>query len=113
MVSMNLETSLERLFNSIENSPLYKEYRQIEDILSKDEEIKEIINKVKELEKKATYLENIGDPSYKEIDHQIKDLETVLNNKQVYLEYLDKMDKFNNELSISSKMINDYIKEKV
>ena len=42
MVSMNLETSLERLFNSIENSPLYKEYRQIEDILSKDEEIKEI-----------------------------------------------------------------------
>ena len=106
MVSMNLETSLERLFNSIENSPLYKEYRQIEDILSKDEEIKE-------LEKKATYLENIGDPSYKEIDHQIKDLETVLNNKQVYLEYLDKMDKFNNELSISSKMINDYIKEKV
>ena len=40
MVSMNLETSLERLFNSIENSPLYKEYRQIEDILSKDEEIK-------------------------------------------------------------------------
>ena len=37
-----IESKLEELFNSIENSKLYKEYRSIENILNKDEEI--IIN---------------------------------------------------------------------
>ena len=59
-----IESKLEELFNSIENSSLYKEYKKIEKILDKDEEIK------------------------------IKADE--LNNKQIYQEYLSRMEVFNN-----------------
>lgn len=105
--------SLEELFKSIENSSLYKEYLKMKDILSKDDEIKNLIDEIKELEKKATYLENIGDESYKKIDEEIKIKADILNNKQVYQEYLNKMDEFNDELAISSRMIEKYVEEKV
>ena len=108
-----INNSLEELFNSIENSKLYKDYRKIENILSKDKEINELINEIKELEKQATYLEYIGDDKYKEIDEEIKKKADILNNKQVYQEYLNKMEEFNNELAISSHMIEKYIAEKV
>ena len=108
-----INSSLEDLFYSIENSSLYKEYKKMDEILSKDTEIKELLNEIKELEKEATYLEYIGDPKYMELDERIKELADVLNNKQVYQEYLNKMDEFNNELSMSSKMIEKYVEEKV
>ena len=108
-----INSSIEELFNSIENSNLYKEYKKMSNILSKDKEIKELIDEIKELEKKATYLENIGDNSYKEVDEEIKRKADILNNKQIYKEYLNKMDEFNNELAISSKMIEKYVEEKV
>jgi len=108
-----VNSALEELFHSIENSKLYQEYKKMENILSKDTEIKNLIEEIKELEKEATYLEEIGDPKYQEIDEEIKKKAEILNNKQVYIEYLEKMELFNNELAISSKMINDYIEEKV
>lgn len=108
-----IESKLEELFNSIENSSLYKEYKKIEKILDKDEEIKNLIEEIKGLEKKATYLENIGDKHYLEVDEEIKIKADELNNKQNYQEYLSRMEEFNNELAMSSKMINDYIEEKV
>jgi cell fate (sporulation/competence/biofilm development) regulator YmcA (YheA/YmcA/DUF963 family) len=108
-----INSSLEELFNTIENSTLYKEYLKMKDILSKDKEIKLLIDEIKELEKQATYLENIGDNKYKDIDEEIKRKADVLNNKQVYQEYLNKMEEFNNELAISSKMIEKYVEEKV
>ena len=85
----------------------------MKDILSKDKEIKLLIDEIKELEKQATYLENIGDNKYKDIDEEIKRKADILNNKQVYQEYLNKMEEFNNELAISSKMIEKYVEEKV
>lgn len=108
-----IESKLEELFNSIENSSLYKEYKKIEKILDKDGEIKNLIEEIKGLEKKATYLENIGDKHYLEVDEEIKIKVDELNNKQIYQEYLSRMEEFNNELAMSSKMINDYIEEKV
>lgn len=108
-----MNSSLEELFNSIENSSLYKEYLRMKDILSKDSEIKSLIDEIKELEKQATYLEYLGDESYKEIDKEIKRKAEILNNKQVYKEYLNKMDEFNDELAISSRMIEKYVEEKV
>ena len=92
---------------------LYQEYKKMENILSKDKEIKAIIDEIKELEKEATYLEYIGDEKYKEIDEEIKKKADILNNKQVYIEYLNKMEEFNDELATSSKMIEKYIEEKV
>ena len=108
-----INSSLEELFNSIENSSLYKEYKKMACILSKDSEIKELLDEIKELEKEATYLEYIGDERYKEIDLVIKEKADILNNKQVYQEYLNRMEEFNDELAISSKMIESYVAEKV
>ena len=108
-----INSSIEELFNSIENSSLYKRYKQMSDILSKDTEIKKLIDEIKVLEKKATYLENIGDDRYKEVDEEIKIKADILNNNYVYQEYLNSMNDFNDELSISSKMIEQYIEEKV
>lgn len=108
-----INNSLEELFNSIENSKLYKDYKKMEDILSKDSEIKDLLDEIKELEKEATILEYEGNPKYLEVDELIKEKADILNNKQVYIEYLNKMDEFNNELSMSSKMIESYVSEKV
>ena len=108
-----LNSSIEELFNSIENSALYKRYKKMSDILSKDLEIKNMLDEIKELEKEATYLENIGDNRYKEVDEEIKRKADILNNNCVYQEYLNCMDEFNDELSISSRMIEQYIEEKV
>ena len=108
-----VNSSIEELFNSIENSSLYKKYKKMSDILSKDTEIKKIIEEIKVLEKKATYLENIGDIKYKEVDEQIKIKADILNNNHIYQEYLNSMNDFNNEISMSSNMIEKYVEEKV
>jgi len=108
-----VNSSIEDLFNSIENSSLYKKYKKMSDILSKDTNIKNMLDEIKCLEQEATYLESIGDEKYKEIDEIIKQKADILNNNIVYQEYLDCMDEFNDELSMSSKMIEDYIEEKV
>jgi len=108
-----INSSLEELFKSIENSSLYKEYKKMESILDKDLDIKKLIEEIKELEKQATYLEYIGDDKYKEIDEEIKKKADILNNKHVYQEYLNKMEELNCELSMSAKMIEKYVEEKV
>ena len=108
-----INSSIEELFNSIENSSLYKKYKEMSEILSKDSEIKNMLDEIKVLEKEATYLESIGDDKYKEIDEEIKKKADVLNNNYVYQEYLNRMNEFNDELSISSRMIEKYVEEKV
>ena len=108
-----INSSLEDLFNTIENSSLYKEYRKMETILNKDKNIKKLLEEIKELEKEATYLEYIGDERYKELDEQIKVKADILNENPIYKEYLNKMDEFNDELSTSSKMIENYVREVV
>ena len=108
-----VNSSIEELFDSIENSALYKKYKKMSDILSKDSNIRKILDEIKDLEKEATYLENIGDERYKDIDEEIKRKADILNNNYVYQEYLNSMDEFNDEISMSSKMIEKYVEEKV
>ena len=108
-----VNSSIEELFNSIENSSLYKRYKKMNDILSKDSNIKNMLDEIKCLEQEATYLESVGDLKYKEIDEEIKRKADIINNNSVYQEYLNCMDEFNDELSMSSKMIEQYVEEKV
>ena len=58
-----VNSSIEELFNSIENSSLYKRYMKMSEILSKDSSIKDMLEEIKTLEQEATYLESIGDDS--------------------------------------------------
>ena len=108
-----VNSSIEELFNSIENSSLYKRYMKMSEILSKDSSIKDMLEEIKTLEQEATYLESIGDDRYKEIDEEIKAKADILNNNYVYQEYLNSMNEFNDEISMSSKMIEKYVEEKV
>lgn len=108
-----MESNLEELFNSIENSSLYKEYKKMESILDKDKKIKEQIEEIKALEQEATHLEHVGDERYKEIDEEIKRKSKIIEDNPVYKEYLSKMQEFNKELSVSADMISDFVRENI
>lgn len=104
-----IESSIEELFNSINNSNEYKEYKTIVDIIDKDSYIKDLINEIKSLQKEATYLEYNNDDKYKKIDLVIKEKTELLNNNSKYKEYLSKLKCFNDSLLASSSLLEDYI----
>ena len=108
-----MESSIEELFNAINNSNEYKEYKQIIDIIDKDKDIKDLIEEIKSLQKEARYLEYHEDNKSKEIDSIIKEKTKELNNNSKYQEYLSKLKKFNNTLLASSSLLEDYIDSKV
>ena len=96
--------SLEKLYKSIEESKLYKDYKKISTILEEDDSIQKLINEIKDLEKEATLLEYKGDIKYKEIDKIIEKKMLELKNNQIYIEYMNKMEEFNNVLKESSNI---------
>ena len=108
-----IESSIEELFNSINNSNEYKEYKLIVNTLESNKEVIDLIEEIKKLQKEATYLEYHEDNKYKEIDSIIKEKTKELNNNSKYQEYLTKLKKFNNTLLVSSSLLEDYIDSKV
>ena len=101
------------LYNSINNSTEYKEYLEINNILKEDKKINNLINEIKSLQKEAVKLESEGNTKYKEIDKEIDTLVKKLNSIPKYIEYKDKLKKFNNVLKVSSTLIEDYIDDKI
>lgn len=108
-----IESSIEELFNSINNSKEYNEYKNIVSYLEKDKEAISLIEEIKELQKEATNLEYNNDDKYKEIDKIIEEKTKVLNNNKNYKEYLSKLKKFNNALVASSSLLQEYVNDKV
>ena len=108
-----IDSSIEELFDSINNSKEYKEYKEITSILNDNVEVKSMIDEIKNLQKEATYLEYNEDDCYKEIDKVIEEKSKILNENILYKEYLSKLKKFNSMLMASSSLLEDYIDEKV
>lgn len=108
-----IESSIEELFDSINNSKEYKEYQEITSILNDNAEVKSLIEEIKELQKEATMLEYNEDEKYKEIDKVIEEKTKVLNSNKHYQDYLSKLKEFNTVLLASSSLIEEYIDEKV
>lgn len=108
-----IDSSIEELFDSINNSKEYKEYNEIMSILKDNQEVSDLIEEIKSLQKKATNLEYNNDDRYKELDKEISRKSELLNNNKDYQEYLSKLKKFNSVLISSSTLIEDYIDEKV
>lgn len=108
-----IDNSIEELYNSINNSTEYKEYLEINNILKEDKKINNLINEIKSLQKEAVKLENEGNTKYKDIDKEIDTLVKKLNSIPKYIEYKDKLKKFNNVLKVSSTLIEDYIDDKI
>ena len=108
-----IDNKIEELFNTIEDSKEYQEYKKIESILDKDKSIKKLIEEIKALQQESVRLEYEKNEYYKVIDKEIDKKAKELNDKPVYQEYLTKMSELNDILSMSSKMIEDYIEDKV
>lgn len=108
-----IESSIEELFNSINESNEYKEYKLIVNSLESNSEVIDLIEDIKSLQKEAVKLEYANDDRYLDIDKKIKEKEELLNSNEDYQEYLSKLKRFNNTLLASSSLIEDYIEEKV
>ena len=108
-----IESSIEELFTSINNSIEYKEYLSITEELSNNKEVMNLINEIKNLEKEATKLEYNCDDRYIEMDHLIQEKTNILNNNLFYKDYLSKLKKFNNTLLASASIIEEYLNDKV
>lgn len=108
-----IESSIEELFNSINNSNEYKEYKLIVNTLESNKEVIDLIEEIKKLQKEAVNLEYKNDDRYLELDKLIKEKENILNNNKDYQEYLSKLKDFNNTLLASSSLIEDYVTDKV
>ena len=108
-----VESSIEELFDSINNSKEYQEYKKITSILNNDMEVKSLIDEIKDLQKEATNLEYNENEKYKELDQIIEEKAKALNSNESYKEYLTKLKKFNNVLLASSSLIDDYITDKI
>ena len=108
-----IESSIEELFNSINNSNEYKEYKLIVNTLESNKEVIDLIEEIKKLQKEAVNLEYKNDDRYLEVDKMIKEKENILNNNKDYQEYLAKLKDFNNTLLASSSLIEDYVTDKV
>lgn len=105
--------SIESLFTAINSSKEYKEYQKIVSVLKEDQEVRTLIEEIKELEKEATRLEYKKDDKYKEVDSKIKEKTKELNSIPAYKEYLFNLKNFNNMLITSSSMLEEYINDKV
>ena len=108
-----MESSIEELFNAINNSNEYKEYKLIVNTLESNKEVIDLIEEIKKLQKEAVNLEYKNDDRYLELDKLIKEKENILNNNKDYQEYLSKLKDFNNTLLASSSLIEDYVTDKV
>lgn len=108
-----ISNSVNELFESINNSKEYQDYLKIKEVLEKDESIITLIEEIKVLQQESVNLEFSGDDKYKEIDKVIEEKANILNNNPTYQEYLNKIEEFNNILTTSSMMLENYVKDKI
>lgn len=108
-----ITSSVNSLFESINNSKEYQDYLKIKEVLEKDKSIISLIEEIKVLQQESVNLEFNNDPKYKEIDKIIEEKANILNSNPTYQEYLNKIEEFNNVLTTSSKMLENYFNEKI
>ena len=84
-----IESSIEELFNSINNSNEYKEYKLIVNTLESNKEVIDLIEEIKKLQKEAVNLEYKNDDRYLELDKLIKEKEKILQNNDIPKEFLE------------------------
>lgn len=108
-----INNKINELFDTINNSKEYLEYQKIKDVLEKDESIISLIEEIKILQQKSVDLEYNNDLKYMEIDKEIEEKVNELNNNPIYQEYLNKINEFNDILATSSKMLEQYVNDKI
>lgn len=95
-----MNNKMNDLFNRIEDSNEYKEYKKIGKIIEQDSSISALLQEIKDLQKEAALLEANDDVRYKEINNVIDDKVKELYNNKNYVKYLDEIKKFNEYMSL-------------
>ena len=80
----DLKDEIDIFINAIKKSDIYKEYLSILDKVNKSEEIKKIINEIRNIQKQL-----VKTPSIK-LEEELNKKKEELNNIPLYLDYKDK-----------------------
>lgn len=97
---MNKE--LEEVINTIINSDDYKSCIQLKEKMSTNKEICELVDKIKELQKK--YVRENGE----EVLEELKLLEERLNEIPIYVIYMQHLEEVNKMINYVKDELNDY-----
>ncbi len=102
---MNKEVleKVDDIIKTIEESSEYQKYLDLKDKISKNKELKELINKVKVLQKDVLHK--------KENKSKLEELTNELNNYPLYREYSNTVYEINNTFCIIENSINNYFED--
>ena len=99
---------LDELIELIKDTPNYKRYIELKDVMSKNNDIMTLIKKIKKTEQSIVKKEyNKEDP--KDEEDILKSLKEELNSFPVYLEYSYLQEDLNNDFQNIKKIIEDSI----
>lgn len=99
---------LDELIELIKNSPNYKRYIELKEIMSKNKEIMSLIKDIKKLEQTIIKKEH-NNLDTKEEEYKLKLLKEELNSYPIYLEYSYIQEDLNNDFQNIKKIIEDSI----
>ncbi len=104
LLNKEINEKVTEIVDFIKNSSSFKNYLKSKNLLEKNEELKELINKIKKYQK-----EIVNDKSKeKELDLKIQNCLDILNEDPLYLEYLRYLEEVNNYLNIFENKLNKY-----
>ena len=104
---MNKEviSKIDTLINTIKSSNEYKEYIELLEKVSLSNEIKELTNEIRLINKKLVLTPSV------ELESLLKEKEKELNEIPLYLEYKYKLEELNNMLTIIKNKVEVFMKD--
>lgn len=101
-LNKEIENKLESIIDYIKETPDYKNYLKAKELINKDEELKNIIEKIKDYQKKIVKTNDL------ELKKEYELLVNELNNNILYNQYLEYLTNVNNMLNIFENKLNKY-----
>ena len=101
----NIEKEIDNLFNELESSNLYKNYKKVKKQLEDNTEIKQLLNEIKRLQK------IVVNEKDKQVELELKKLYKTLDNYPLYQSYLSIKEELEEELQNISFTLNSYFKD--
>ena len=98
-------TQIDTLINVIKENAIYKEYIELLSKVNNSNEIKELTNEIRKLNKELVLTPSI------ELEEKLKTKEKELNEIPLYLEYKYKLEELNNILTIIKNKVEVFMKD--
>ncbi len=102
-MNKEINKKIDEIINDIETSPIYQKYLLLQDKISNNKELMELINKVKIMQKDVVH--------QKKKQQELDGLMDELNNHPLYREYSNTIYEINNIYGIIESRINNYFEE--